>query len=313
MKKKIYIIGIFVLVIILIVGSYVVFSKNNNNTIDDGKIKVIATLFPQYDFVKQIGKDKVSVTLLLPPGVESHVYEPKPSDIVKIHSSDMFVYTGKDMEPWADTILQSVEKINVVDVSKNVQLQKEVHDEDEPENSNEPEYDPHIWLNPSNAKVMVDNVVEGLINMDPSNSDFYKQNGEEYKKEIDKLDKDIQAVVDNGKRKKIVFGGRFAFAYFIQKYNLDYVAAYDSCSTETEPSVSVISKVISSVKENNIPVVFYEEFSAHTVADSIANQSGAQTLLFHSVHNVSREELSSGITYIDLMRQNLNNLKIALN
>lgn len=314
MKRKIYVMSIFIVVMALIIGSYALLNKTEKESLESSKIDVIATLFPQYDFVKQIGKYKVNVTLLLPPAVESHVYEPKPSDIIKISNSDMFIYTGKDMEPWASTIAESIDNINIIDVSENIQLSKEEHEhEEEEEHEEQHEYDPHIWLNPDNAKIMIDNIVEGLCELDPDSSDFYKQNAEEYKEKISKLDKDIQTVVDNAKRNKLVFGGRFAFAYFIEKYNLEYIGAYDSCSTETEPSVAVIANVIQEVKKNNIPVIFYEEFSAHAVADSIANQTGATTLLFHSVHNVSKEDLENEVTYLDVMSQNLDNLKIALN
>lgn len=313
MKQKIYIIIAFILIILLVLGVYIVFNNNVQNNVDDGKIKVVATLFPQYDFMKQIGKDKVSVTLLLPPGVESHVYEPKPSDIIKISQSDVFVYTGKEMEPWAGTIISSMDKLNVIDVSKNIELIKEEHEGEEEPEEEEHEYDPHIWLNPDYAKIMINNILEELIVLDPTNADFYNQNAEEYKKEIDKLNSDIQEVISSAKRNKVVFGGRFAFMYFMKKYNIEYVSAYDSCSTETEPSVSAITGIIDEVKKDNIPVIFYEEFSTHTVADSIASQTGAKTLLFHSVHNVSKEDLDSGVTYISLMRQNLNNLKVALN
>lgn len=316
MRQKIYIFVVFVVVILLIVGIYVVFNKSNENKVEDGKIKVVATLFPQYDFMKQIGKDKVSVTLLLPPGVESHVYEPKPSDIIKISEADIFVYTGKDMEPWAGTIAQSINNVNIIDVSENIELIKEDHDHENEEvnhEEDEHEYDPHIWLNTDNAKIMIDNIVNELVNIDSANAEFYRKNAEDYKKEIDKLDSDIQEVISSSKRNKVVFGGRFAFMYFMQKYNLEYISAYESCSTESEPSVAAITGIIDEVKKDNIPVIFYEEFSAHTVADSIASQTGAQTLLFHSVHNVDKTDLENGVTYIDLMRQNLNNLKIALN
>lgn len=309
MKKKIYVMAIFLVVMTLIVVSYLLLNNNDNNVSSD-KIKVIATLFPQYDFIKQIGKDKVDVTLLLPPAVESHVYEPKPSDMIKISKSDLFVYTGKDMEPWASTIAESIDNINIIDVSKNIKIVKL---EDEHEEEHEHEYDPHIWLNPDNAKIMVDNILEGLCQIDPDSEEYYKQNAEEYKNKIEELGSNIQETIDNAKRNKIVFGGRFAFAYFVQKYNLDYISVYDSCSTEAEPSVAVIASVIEEVKKDNIPVIFYEEFSSHTIADSIGSQTGAKTLLFHSAHNVSKEDLQNEVTYIDIMTQNLNNLKIALN
>lgn len=308
MKHKIYIISIFIFIIAIIIGIYIMYNSDNKLNADVNKIKVITTLFPQYDFVRQIGKDKVDVTLLLPPGVESHNYEPTPSDIIKINSSDMFIYTGDKMEPWASTIIQSLNNVNVINASNNIKLLENQSTSD----ANE-KYDPHVWLDLDNAKIMVDNITDGLCKVDPQNAEFYKANADNYKNELSKLDNDIQTVVDNAKRKELVFGDKFALIYFMKKYNLNYITAYDSDSTETEPSVATITSIIQKINEDKLPVVFYAELSSHTVADSIAAQTGAKTLLFSTAHNVSKDELNSGITFIDIMRQNLENLKIALN
>lgn len=298
------------------------------------KIKVVTTLFPQYDFANQVGKDAVEVKMLLKPGVESHTYEPAPSDIIEINKADIFLYTGDEMEPWVSKILDSLDSdVMIVDLSKNITLDKvEDHDhehedeesdedhlhEDESEEAEHEEdhvhsYDPHIWTNPLNAKLMVEDIKAALSEVDKADKMTYENNAKEYLASLDQLDQDIREVVKQAKRDEVVFGGRFAFHYFFEEYGLDYVSAYDSCSSETEPSAKVIATIIDKVKEDQIPIIFYEEFANPKVAESIANATGAKTLLLHSCHNVSTDDYKNGATYLSLMYQNLENLKEALN
>lgn len=308
----------FVLISILFFGICIFFVSNiKKDTNNEGKIKIVATLFPQYDFAKKVGGDKVEVSLLLTPGTETHTYEPTPQDIIKVNNSDLFIYTGKYMEPWSDKIASSIDsETKILDVSKNIQLIKEEHSHDEGDDdisqNEEHEYDPHIWLNPDNAIIMVKNITEELCNIDPQNADYYKHNSSEYIKEIQKLDSDISDVVKNGKTNKIAFGGTFSYSYFIEKYNLQYVSAYESCGEDTEPSVSKVKEVIDYMKNNGLKVIFYQELSSGKIAESIAKETGAEKLVFHTVHNASKEEIDRGESYISLMRKNLENLSVAL-
>lgn len=284
---------------------------------DSGKIKISATLFPQYDFARQIAGDKAEITLILPSGMDSHSYEPTPSDIININKSDLFIYTGEYLESWANDIVGDIDtdKTHVLDVSSGIQLVKEEdehhHDEDGDEHHHH-EYDPHIWTSPVIAMQMADNIAEALCETDSVNSDYYKQNAENYKKQLQELDSEFKEIVADGKRNTIYFGGKFALYYFTQEYGLDYVSAFDSCSGETEPSAKVMSEMISSIKENNIPVIYYEEIAEPTVANMIADETGAKPLLFHSCHNVTPEDFKNGTTYIDLMKQNAVNLREGL-
>lgn len=283
------------------------------------KIKVVTTLFPQYDFVNQVGKDAVEVKMLLKPGVESHTYEPTPSDIVDINKADIFLYTGDEMEPWVSKILDSLDSdVMIVDLSKNITLDEvEDHDHDHEDEESDDDhvhsYDPHIWTNPLNAKVMVEDIKVALCEVDKTNAMTFENNAKEYLASLDQLDQDIRDMVKEAKRNEVVFGGRFAFHYFFEEYGLDYVSAYDSCSSETEPSAKVIATIIDKVKEDEIPVIFYEELANPKVAESIASATGAKTLLLHSCHNVSTDDYKNGATYLSLMYQNLENLKEALN
>lgn len=306
-------------------------SENENN---NEKIKIVTTLFPQYDFARQIAGDKAEVTLLLPPGAESHSFEPTPSDIITINKADIFIYTGKYMEPWAEKIIQSTDSdtINILDVSNGITLFKEDHEHDEEEhdedehteddidNSEEHggdghnhEYDPHIWTSPVIAKKMVDNIAASLCYVDSENASYYKSNAEKYKKQLDELDAEFNEIVSTGVRNKIYFGGRFALHYFTEEYGLEHESAYDNCSSETEPSAHDIAQIIDEIKEHKIPVIYYEELTDPKVSRSISEDTGAEMLLFHSCHNISKEDFEKGVTYLDIMKQNAENLKKGLN
>lgn len=274
-----------------------------------GKLQVVATLFPQYDFTRQIAGDKAEVTLLLPPGVESHSYEPTPPDIIKINGSDLFLYTGEAMEAWSQKIIEGMEAADssstVVDLSEGITLVSAEDDHDHLA-------DPHIWTDPLQAKVMAANIRDALCGIDPANASYYSDNEARYTAELDALDAEFKAIVNGGKRNEIIFGSRFALFYFTQRYGLHYEAAFDSCSSETEPSAKTVAGLIEKIKRENIPVIYYAEIENPKVAESISAETGAKLLLFHSCHNVTKEELASGATYLSLMKQNAKNLKEGL-
>lgn len=315
-------------------------NQNVSDTLENGekdeKIKIVTTLFPQYDFARQIAGDNAEITLLLPPGAESHSFEPTPADIIAINNADIFIYTGKYMEPWAEKIIQSIDSdaINILDVSNGITLVKEEHEHDhdeEPEHDEEEheqdeaeieehggdghnhEYDPHIWTSPVIAKKMVDNIAASLCYVDSENAAYYKSNAEDYKEKLDGLDAEFTEIVSTGVRNKIYFGGRFALYYFMEEYGLEHESAYDNCSSETEPSAHDIAQIIDEIKEHEIPVIYYEELTDPKVSRSISEDTGVEMLLFHSCHNISKEDFEKGVTYFDLMKQNAENLRKGLN
>lgn len=324
MKKKL-ILGLLISVVLsgLLVGCNGNKSKDKEE-VSDNKLKVVATLFPQYDFVREIAGDKADITLLMSPGVESHSYEPSPADIIKINEADLFIYTGKYMEPWAQSIIDGVENkdIEILNVSQNITLDKseeneEHYDHDEEEKHSEEEhaheYDPHVWTSPINAKIMVENILKELCELDPENADYYKQRAENYLNELNGLDNEFKEIFASSKRKEIIFAGKFALHYFAEEYDMEYESAFDSCSTETEPSVKVVAELIDEIKEKNIPVVYYPELTDPKVARSISDETGTEMLLLHSCHNLSKDEFRGGATYLSLMKKNAENLKIGLN
>ncbi len=299
--------------------------------LDETKITVIATLFPQYDFARQIAGEYANVVLLLPPGMESHSFDPSPADIIAIQNADIFLYTGKYMEGWAADVLEGMEGgTYVVDVSAHVPLVKEEDIEEEyrslhmeeghEEHSEEHEhvsghthtYDPHIWTNPVYAMIMVEDITEALMACDPSHKEIYEKNAEEYLRELERLDADIRDMVADAERRELFFGGRFAMYYFAREYGLLYESVYDSCSAETEPSVRAVVHMVNEMREKEIPVVYYEELVEPRIARTIAEETGGEMLLYHSCHSVSKRELEEGVTYLSLMRQNLLNLQAGL-
>lgn len=276
--------------------------QNNPHT-----LSVVATLFPQYDFAKNLAEDLAEVTLLLPPGSESHSYEPTPADMMAVQNADLFIYTGDAMEGWAKTLIESLDDgPTILDLSKGLSLKMHEHDHHH-------DVDPHIFTNPRMAIQMLQSVEDALCTLDPTNSNIYKSRGEAYRAELTALDREFRNAANSGKRNKLIFGGRFAFLYFTQEYDLSYEAAYSSCSSESEPAAADIAHIIDTVKNEQIPVVYYEELADPKTARLICEETGAKPLLLHSCHNISKEELTQGVTYLSLMKMNLEHLKEGLN
>ena len=311
------------------------------------KLKIVATLFPQYDFARQIAGDYADVTLLLPPGMESHSYDLRPADMIEIQESDMFIYTGKYMEVWAQTIIDSLDdSVMVVDVSDGITLEKEedyfvdehiahehithedtdeddehgAHEDDEHDShaghshsGHTHEYDPHIWTSPVYAMQMVENIVDALMEKDPQHAEEYRQRADEYIDKLAEVDAAFRQVSEESARRTIFFGGRFAMTYFVREYDFDCVSAYHDCSAESEPSISSVMRMIDEIKESGAKAVYYEELADPKVARTIAEETGVKLLLLHSAHNVSRQEYENGVTYLDIMWNNVEKLKEGLN
>lgn len=285
----------------------------------DGKISVVTTIFPPYDFARQVGGDNVDLTMLLKPGTESHNYDPTPQDIIKIQNCDLFIYVGGESDEWVKDILESdnskpkkiIALIDCVDAVEE-EIVEGMEDKDEDDDSHKIEYDEHVWTSPKNAIIISKKISSALIELDKDNAKTYEKNTTEYSQKLSLLDSKFQNIVDNAKRKTIIFGDRFPMRYFADEYGLKYYAAFPGCSSETEPSAATVSFLIDKVKAEKIPVVFSIEFSNGKVADTICEDTRAKKLTFHSCHNVTQEQFDSGVTYIDLMNQNAENIKEAL-
>ncbi|QAT42936.1 metal ABC transporter substrate-binding protein [Aminipila luticellarii] len=326
--KKLNKVFLIVLIIALAAGlmsscSFLKSNDSSQNSADAKKLNVVATIFPEYDFLRQIGGDYLNLTMLLSPGAESHSFEPTPQDIKDIQKSDMFVYVGGDSDEWVANIMDSVDssKTKIVTLMDCVDLAEEEvvegmtpEEEEEPQvGEAEPEYDEHVWTSPKNTMKIVQKLCDNLCELDPEHAEAYKQNTKQYLSELEQLDGEFQDVVDQAKRKEIIVADRFPFRYFADEYGLTYYAAFPGCSTDTEANAATIAFLTNKVKQDKIPVVFHIELSNEKICDSICETTGAKSELLNAVHNVSRDDFESGVTYIDLMKHNVEALKEALN
>jgi len=313
---------IFAIIIAVVVIIVLIPGKKSD---DDGKLRVTASIFAPYDFVREIAGDKVRLAMLLPPGAESHSFEPTPRDIITVEKSGVFIYTGGEGDAWVARILGSMDTNNMkvlamMDVVPRLAeeivegMEAEVDENGEVEETEvtEVEYDEHVWTSPKNAILIVKAIADILAAADPDNADFYTQNAAAYTESLAKLDKDFSDVVAACRRKTIIVADRFPFRYFAAAYGLRYSAAFPGCATETEPSAATIAFMIDKVKAEKIPVVFHIELSNEKMADTICEATGAKKLLLHACHNVSKKEFEAGASYLEIMRRNVNSLKEAL-
>ena len=335
MLKKILILIFSISLLILFISC-----SNVNNKKNDGKIKVVTTIFPIYDFTKNIAGDNVNLQMIIKPGIEIHSFNSTPADIIDIQNADVFIYIGGESEAWAEKIISSmdtngkkiVKLMDYVTVLDEEIVEGMEHDaehnheeeanhqehaaEDEHVNeahTHEGVYDEHIWTAPKNAVLMVNAITKTLSEIDADNADLYKSNADKYNQELALLDNEIREAVNSSKRKNIVFGDRFPFRYLADEYNLEYRAPFTGCSSQMDASPKTIAYLINYIKDNNIPYLYYIELSNEKIANTLAEQTGVSKLKLHSVQNVSKEEFDSGATYLSIMRDNLESLKKGLN
>lgn len=323
LKKVILVIILIAIILVGIIAGVVLGKKNktgnNNNT---EKIKVTASNFASYDFLRAIigDNDNIELTFLLGPGKDAHSYDPTAQDLITIQNSDLFIYIGGEMEKWADRVLPTLDTSNtkVICVADDIKTidEKEIDgaEPEEEEDEEEGAFDEHIWTSPDNAITMVNTLEKSMEEIDSLNSSEYKQNAEKYIAKIKNVDKQIQEIVDNKKRDRLVFGDKMPMQYFINYYKLQVSAAFSGCSTETEPSSKTIAYLVNKAKEEKTPVILYIELNNGKVANTIANEvgNGCKAMQIQTLHNVSKTDFDNGETWVSLMERNLDVLKAAL-
>lgn len=311
MKKIFHLISALVFVLLSLTAC------SGETQTENHKLRIVSTVFPGYDFARAVAGDRADIKMLIKPGSESHSYEPSLTDVSEIKKCDIFIYIGGESDEWAGNILEGTgtDGMRVIAMTDCVEL----HDEEtvegmecETEDCDVNDADEHVWTTPLNAEIILNVIADAMIEADSENADYYRRNAQEYGQRLRALDGELSEIVENAKRKTLVFAERFPFRYLTEQYGLDYYAAFKGCSSSNEPTLATVSFLVNKVKEEKIPVVFYIEFSTETVADKICAETGAKKLLLHSCHNVTESDFNSGVTYIDLMEQNVNNLKEAL-
>ena len=295
---------------------------------EDGRLQVVCSVFPYYDFARQIGGDDVDVTRLVAAGKETHSFEPTPLDVITLSQADVFLYNGGESEAWVDDILSAAgENIAVTlplmpqvsalaeEWAEGMEGAHDEHDHDhdhETHDSDDIEYDEHVWTSPVLAKALCQAICDALCQADPAHREGYQARLTDYLAQLDGLDAAFREVVEAGHRRLLVFGDRFPLLYFCKEYGLDYRAAFHGCASDTEPSLATLKYLIDKVEDEEIPVVYTIELSSRKVADAIAETTGAKVLTFHSCQTVSRTEFDGGATYLSLMEQNVEALREGL-
>ena len=319
-KKKLALSALIMAIPVLFTscGAYV-------NTPSDDRLSVVATIFPQYDFAAQIGGDKIKLKMLTTPGGESHSYEPTPQDIKAVRDCDIFICAGGESDIWYNTVLKSLNSENVTVISLMECVGDRLKEEEITEGmrgekytladseEEETEYDEHVWTSLINAQIISQKIGDTMSLLDEKNADFYKENTEAYIKSLGELDEKYRAAVEKAENKTLVFGDRFPFRYLFDDYGLNYYAAFPGCSTDSDVSAKTMLFLINKINEEKLPAVYYIEFSARRIADTISDETKAEPLLFHSCHTISKSDFENGVTYLSLMEQNLENLKRGLN
>ncbi len=287
-------------------------------------ISIVSTVFPSYDFARQItAGTNANVSLLLQPGEEVHSFDPTSQDIIRVQSADLFLYVGGENDTWVEGVLGGLDKsvntfrmmdyVTLYDEELVEGMQPEAEDPAATATADAHEWDEHVWTAPVNAIAIVKAMTAELTAIDPDNAAAYQANSDAYIKQLEALDKSFRDVVDSASRKTVVFADRFPVRYFVEEFGLKYYAAFPGCSAETEPSAATVASLIDHVKAEKIPVVFYIEMSNQQMANTVAEATGAQPMLFHTCHNVTKAEFESGATYLSLMQNNVLALIAALN
>ena len=308
-------------------------TTNKNETeagSNEKTVSVVTTIFPEYDWVKEIVGDdsNVEVTLLLDNGVDLHSYQPTADDIMKISTCDVFVYVGGESDEWVEDALgeatnKNMQVINLLDfLGENVKeeeivegMEAEEEEENHEEEDEEVELDEHVWLSLKNSQILVSNIAQVLSEVDSANKDRYKKNADSYNSKLAELDNEYKEVINAATNKNVLFGDRFPFRYLVDDYNLNYYAAFVGCSAETEASFETIKFLSDKVDELGLSAVMVIENSDKKIAQTIienTNSKNAKILTMDSMQSTTYQDVEDGASYLTIMEQNLKVLEEGL-
>ncbi len=299
---------------VLIVGGVVGYGLHRAGTVgqtfsDDGRLKVMASFYPMYDFAQKVGGDKVEVKDMVPAGTEPHDWEPAATDIRNLEDADVFVYNGADLEHWAEDVLATLENQNLIvtEASDGVELLDGEGDHAHGDNGK----DPHVWLDPLRAKKEMENIRDAFCQADPKNRDYYEGNYERYAREFDELDQEFREKLADAKSRDIIVAHE-AFGYLCNAYDLKQLAI-EGLTPDSEPDPAKMQEVIEYAKEFDIHTIFFEELASSKVAKTVAKEVDAVTAVLNPIEGLSDEDIQAGEDYFSVMRKNLTALQKALN
>lgn len=322
MKRKY--LSILLIAVMAVVGLAACGQNLSKNPSGNGKIKVVTTIFPEYDWVKQIAGERVSdmdITMLLDNGVDLHSYQPTAADIMKISDCDLFIYVGGESDAWVDDALKeavnkNMKVINLLDVlGDSVKEEEIVEGMQVEEEEEEPEYDEHVWLSLKNARVLCKAIADNLSAIDSEHKDVYDANVSSYMGKLDELDAQYKSTVESSSGNTLLFGDRFPFRYLVDDYGLNYYAAFVGCSAESEASFETISFLSKKTDELGLKSILTIEKSDKKIAKTIISNTknkNQKILEMDSLQATTSKDAANGTTYLSVMQNNLNVLKEAL-
>jgi len=301
-------------------GAGSVETASGQQTESSHKLSVVTTIFPLYDWMRQISGDQAELTMLLDNGVDLHSYQPTVDDIIRISTCDMFVYVGGESDQWVEDALKEAANRNMVTVNLLEVLGDRAREEEivagmEGEPEEEPEYDEHVWLSLKNAAFLCQYLSDQLQTLDPDGAGAIAERTEDYLKQLEALDAAFQEAVDAAARRTVLFGDRFPFRYLTEDYGLDYYAAFTGCSAETEASFETVVFLAGKIDELGLPVILQIESSDGTIAKTILENTktkNQEILTMDSLQSATSADVQAGITYLSVMQKNLDVLKTAL-
>ena len=315
----------FLCLILVLAAVCAAFAGCSSGKTESGKPSVVVTVFPIYDWVRQIAGDRVDITLLLDRGVDLHSYQPTADDVVRISTADMFIFVGGESDAWVDDIIAGAKNGDLIpldlieelgDRAKEEEIKEGMQAEEEEDDEEEgPEYDEHIWLSLKNASVLCGVIAEKLCAIDPDGADAYGGAAADYVSKLDELDKEYEKAVGDAKIKTVLFGDRFPFRYLVDDYGLDYYAAYTGCSAESEASFETVTFLAAKVDELSLPAILQIETASGQLAETVraATETKDQKILtLDSLQSSVKEDVENGKSYLDTMKKNLEVLKEAL-
>ena len=284
--------NIFIIIIILF-SVITITCNNNDNKNTSGKLQIYTSVYPIYDFTKKIGGEKIAVYNMTKAGAEPHDFEITSKDMANLSKADLFIYNGGGMEHWVDAVKDALQNTKYIDASSNI--------------NNQNNLDPHFWLSPKNAKIQMENIKNGLIEIDSESKDYYQSNYNLYANRLDELDNKIKISLSNIKNRNLVLTHP-AFGHFCKEYSLNQIAI---ARDEADPKA--MAEIITFIKNNDIKAIFYEEFSSSKLVDSIAKETQIKILTLNPIESLSEENIEAGEDYFSIMEKNLISLLDGLN